>query len=823
MAKRWNLKTKLTLEVIILCSFILPVIVFSLITVNRIQNRFNDLLEMDAPRQFILLLMKGKLFELEASVLSFSQDYTSTIDVNQRKALLQQMTDKLGKQKSEISDLLEQYYSHVASDDRNPPFSREQLQTYLNQFKIDGEQYNANQELSWPIDKINIQTEEFEQLLDNNFKFELNALEREKQETAELIQWFKITVIIIGLLMYVFALSIGFFFINHFITRIRHLRNGAAAMVEGTQKAITQPEKDELGDLAKSLNKMLRQLLHSNRALEENVQKTKNILNTVSDSIVTIDGRGLIQTVNAATCTIFGYSEEELTGLPISKLCYPFALKEVLGHPVLPGNHQKLHELTGIRKNAEEFPMELAFSTLKEQDSMRAVCAFRDIRARKEMEAKIRYQATYDSLTGLPNRLLLHDRLQQGIAQAKRNNSIVAVIFLDLDRFKIINDSLGHEAGDELLKIASNRLKKIIRGSDTVARQGGDEFVIVLNSLSKEEMAVSIIKNILEEIAKPFKIENRKLSITCSAGISFFPKNGTDSQTLLKNADAAMYRSKEMGRNTFQFYEKAMNERTLVRLEMENELRNAITNHEIDIYYQPLMDVQKGKLLGAEALVRWVHPRLGIIPPLQFIPMAEETGLIIPIGAWILKEACRNCAEWLKQDFPIHYVSVNISGNQFKYGDIVQTVKSALEESGLNPSHLELELTESILIEDTENSLQKIKQLKEIGVSLAIDDFGTGYSSLSYIRRFPIDKIKIDHSFIGDLEVNKSSSELAETIISLAKNLNLSVLAEGVEKKAQLDFLKQHHCNQAQGFFFSEPLPEKDFEQWMKKISQEKE
>lgn len=821
MLKDLKLKTKLFIVAIFLGIIILPALIVSIYTISTIYERFSDLIEKDAPRQHNLLLLKSALYETDIAYIKFSEKFKSAKNQNQRKQLLAKFNQTIIPYQKQLNQLLKQYYSHIAEDDRKPPFSLLEMQTFIDHLRIESNQ-KILQGNSLERKLFEKRIERFESLIDKTFQFELDATDEEKQVSYTKIHMFFVIVAVVTCIAIFLAIYFSHYFITSFTNRIQFIRDSAISVTKGEKLFIKRTSSDELGDLEESIMNMLQQLLVINQKLEDSFKKNQSILDTVNDSIITIDTKGTIQSVNSATLQIFGYKEKEVEGVAINQIVYPFHVKELFDEMRKVKNYSKFREVTGIKKDGSEFILEFGISMLHIENKTLAVCAFRNIQDRKEMEATIRYQATFDALTKLPNRVLFYDRLQQAISASKRSQLVIGVAFLDLDRFKIINDSLGHEAGDELLKIIAQRLQSTVRESDTVSRQGGDEFVMMFTGLNNEEAIVPIIKKILQVVAEPIQLMHRKITITASIGISFFPKNGVDPKILLKNADAAMYQSKELGRDTFQFFEKQMNEQTMRKFEMENEMRQSLKDKNFSVYYQPLMDVEHNEVAGAEALIRWIHPTKGIIYPLDFIPLAEETGLIIPLGEWILKSACLACANWNKEKNVSLFVSVNISGSQFKFGDIVQSVSNALKESNLAPSKLELELTESVLIEDTQNALIKLNKLKSLGVSLAIDDFGTGYSSLSYIRRFPINKIKIDSSFISDLDINKSSSELTQTIINLSKNLHLSVLAEGVEKKEQLSFLKQHHCTQAQGFLFSKPLPNKDFHKWLKNYEENK-
>ena len=439
-----------------------------------------------------------------------------------------------------------------------------------------------------------------------------------------------------------------------------------------------------------------------------------------------------------------------------------------------------------------------------------------DITEQKKVEDQIRHMAHHDALTGLPNRVLLHDRIGRVIAQARRDGKVAALLFIDLDRFKNVNDSLGHQVGDGLLRTVAERLIACVRGTDTVARMGGDEFVVVLAELKQAEDAGQMAQKILAALPQPINIDGHELRVTTSVGICTYPHDGEDVETLMRNADAAMYHAKETGRNNFQFFTRQMNIAANQRLLLEKDLRLALEREEFTLYYQPQLDLATGGIVGFEALIRWPHPQRGMVAPSQFIPVAEETGLIAPIGEWVLRRACMQTRRWQTLGYPRLQVSVNCSAQQFRREGLVDMVECCLRETGLPASSLELELTESIIVEHTEHVSANFKALDEIGVKLSIDDFGTGYSSLGYLKRFPIHELKIDQSFVRDISADPGDAAIISAIIAMAHGLGLRVVAEGVETAEQLAFLKKLGCDWAQGYHFSKPLPAEDIERLLR-------
>jgi diguanylate cyclase (GGDEF)-like protein len=424
--------------------------------------------------------------------------------------------------------------------------------------------------------------------------------------------------------------------------------------------------------------------------------------------------------------------------------------------------------------------------------------------------ARLQHAANHDALTGLPNRVLLAGRMGQAIARAARHGTRFAVLVVDLDRFKAINDSLGHIAGDELLQEVARRLSRLLRKDDTLARLGGDEFVLLIHEVASSKDAEAVARKVLNQVALPLQLAGLDVHVSPSIGISLCPDDGGDSETLLQHADAAMYHAKKKGRNTFQFFAPAMSAFARERLELENGLRTGLARHEFELHYQPKVDVVSGRIESAEALIRWRHPKRGLIAPGGFISLAEETGLIVPLGEWVLYEACRQAREWQDQGLQLR-MAVNLSARQFRQDGLIETVRGALSAARLEPRYLELELTETAVMQDAETSVQIMRRLSDLGVRISVDDFGTGYSSLSYLRRLPLDKLKIDRSFIREIVTSRDDAQIVRAIVSLAHNLHLKVIAEGVETAEQLGFLRTLGCDQYQGYLCSPPLPPMEF------------
>jgi len=479
---------------------------------------------------------------------------------------------------------------------------------------------------------------------------------------------------------------------------------------------------------------------------------------------------------------------------------------------VLTGNSDAEVGLKAVQMGAQDYIVKNSLDVHLLTKSIRYAIErhrlFEELRRARSHE---HYRACHDLLTGLPNRLLFHDRLHQAVRQARRTGAQLGLLFLDLDGFKLINDSLGHEVGDYLLQAVAKRLQSVVRAGDTVARIGGDEFVILLINIQSDDDAAKVARKIITTMAEPVEIENHELAASVSIGISLYPNDSDDIDSLLKNADRAMYRAKNKGDNNFHFFLPAKDSETAKRLKLEKELRFAIEHEQLELYYQPQLDLNNGKIAGVEALVRWRHPGLGMLSPAQFIPLAEETGLIVPLGEWVLQQGCHQYKEWRNHGFPPMRMAINLSTRQFMVMRLKETVKQALEHAGMTPAHLVLEITESGAMQNVEYSVKTLRNLRELGVKIAMDDFGTGYASLNYLKRFPLDILKIDHSFIDGLHTNHGDWAIVSAVVAMARRLNLKVLAEGVEHEEQLLYLRALKCDEFQGFLISKPLSTKDF------------
>jgi diguanylate cyclase (GGDEF)-like protein len=430
-----------------------------------------------------------------------------------------------------------------------------------------------------------------------------------------------------------------------------------------------------------------------------------------------------------------------------------------------------------------------------------------NVEQRKRAEERIRHLAYHDALTDLPNRSLLEDRLTTALAQAHRKSRMLALLYLDLDRFKRVNDTLGHSLGDHILQSVAERLTSIVREADTVARVGGDEFTILLPEISQAQDAIDVADRILRELRRPVMVDHRELPATTSMGIAFYPDDAEEADTLLRNADIAMYRAKEQGRDNYQLYTAAMNARIAERFAVENDLRRALDRNEFVVYYQPQVDLSSQQIVGVEALVRWEHPTRGLMLPADFIPVAEESGLIVPLGEWVLRTACAQAKAWQEAGLPPIRLAVNLSGRQFQQRNLGEMVERALNETSLEPRYLQLEITETVVMHDMDFTIATLNNLKAMGIQIAIDDFGCGHSSLNYLKRLPIDDVKIDRSFVHDLATDPSDAAIVGSVVAMTRELNLNVVAEGVETEEQLAFLKERQCDVVQGFLFSRPVP----------------
>lgn len=542
----------------------------------------------------------------------------------------------------------------------------------------------------------------------------------------------------------------------------------------------------------------------------------------MSPDLIAVYSRGKLDYINEAGCRLFkAEGPDELIGQPISKFLPLEVLSQIKNRELtIDENFEeklwlefKVQQLDGNKIDVEMSAMPILY-----EGRMAEQIVGRDLTQRKKAEKTIKYMAYYDVLTGLPNRNMFWKRLNHALKQ--NVNQKLAVLFLDLDRFKIINDTKGHSVGDLLLKIVAVRLKNAVKDEGFVSRQGGDEFIILLNDIDKDRV-IEVAQRILNEFSNGIELENQEFFVTPSIGISMAPLDGNDEETLIKHADTAMYLAKERGKNNFQFYTDKLNGLSSRKMELENGLRKALEQDQLVLHYQPQVDLATGEMVGIEALVRWMHPEHGMISPAEFIPLAEETGLIVPLGRWVLQKACEQNKAWQTSGYPPIPMSVNISVRQLQEDQFIETVKTVLSETSMKPNFLDLEITESIM-QNSEMSGVILNQLKDLGVTLAIDDFGTGYSSLSLLKHLPIDKIKIDKSFVDDIIYHSNQGAMVKTIIDMGHNLQFTVIAEGVEEAEQVEFLMKNGCRVGQGYYYSKPLPPKEIEEIFEKKQNKK-
>jgi diguanylate cyclase (GGDEF)-like protein/PAS domain S-box-containing protein len=546
----------------------------------------------------------------------------------------------------------------------------------------------------------------------------------------------------------------------------------------------------------------------------------KIMLNAISElgqGLFIIEGQKIVY-ANEACATISGYSPEELLELnSFVDIAAPGQVsvlldrlqKRILGRPL--SDH---YETELVHKDGRTVTIEVAVKVLRKLLPLRVLVIARDVTEQKKNEALIKHQALHDPLTDLPNRKAVDERFIAARNLATRSSTMVGVMYLDLDRFKNINDTLGHHVGDVILKEVAARFSSVVRDADTVARLGGDEFLVLLGNMHSVQHATKVASKLLQELERPIVVDDQNLHVSTSIGIALYPQNGGDMYTLLKHADIALYRAKEAGRNRFQYYDYAMNLESHAKLSLENDLREAVTKRQFILHYQPIID-DKRKLVGIEALVRWIHPTLGLLSPHQFIPMAEETGFIVAIGKWIMATAIKQHKQWLEQKLVNCRMALNFSSREFAEFDLVEKVEQSLVQNALPPKYLELEITESVAMNNSNRTARKFDELRQLGISLSIDDFGTGYSSLSYLKNFPVSRLKIDKSFVRHCTENEQDTNLIRAMIAMAHNLGIKIVAEGVETEEQYQLLSQEQCDAFQGYGIARPAPAEEFAGWL--------
>jgi len=589
------------------------------------------------------------------------------------------------------------------------------------------------------------------------------------------------------------------------------------ALQEGVQDYLIKGQIDARGLLRALRYAVERKIMQE--ALFDEKELAQVTLNSIGDAVICANVSGSITFLNPVAQRMTGWSQGEAAGRPMAEVFRILGAtsRETSPNPTeMAVENGMIHVPSNcilIQRDGFEIPIDATVAQIHDRQGRTTgvVIVFRDMGSTRTMALQMAHSAHHDFLTGLPNRKLLNDRVRQAIASAPRHMKKVAVLFLDLDGFKHINDSLGHPIGDRLLQSVAKRLVDGVRGSDTVSRQGGDEFVVLLSEVESLESVEATVRRLLQAGAEPHSIDQHDLHVTSCIGVSVFPDDGLDPETLVKNADTAMYQAKENGRQSFQFFKPAMNVRAVERQSIEGSLRRALERQEFAVHYQPKINLRTGEISGAEALIRWTHPTRGSVSPAQFIPVAEDCGLILPIGNWILREACKQARTWVDAGLRLGTMGVNISAIEFRNESFLEGVFAILKDTGLDPTSLELELTESVLMKHPESTASVLQALRAKGVQVAVDDFGTGYSSLSYLQKFSIDALKIDQSFVRRITTAPDETTIVTAVIGMARNLKLRVVAEGVETLKELEFLQAHQCDEAQGYYFGRPIVPEQF------------
>jgi diguanylate cyclase (GGDEF)-like protein/PAS domain S-box-containing protein len=593
------------------------------------------------------------------------------------------------------------------------------------------------------------------------------------------------------------------------------LAQDAARELARLEEAVAQ----RTGDL-RAANAVLRQEIIERQRTEAELRLAASVFHNTMDGVMIVDLAGVVLSINPAFAELTGYAVEQMPGRPATLLRsgrQSARFYRELG-TTLARTGRWQGELWNRRQDGETFLAWLTIVTVAGSDGRpeRHVCVFHDITDLRRNEDRIRHLAFHDPLTGLPNRALLQDRLELALASARRDRESLGLMFIDLDRFKAINDSFGHDAGNDMLKEVADRLTSRLRRSDTVARMGGDEFVLLLRGVEMPENYALVAQAVIAALSTPVTLHGHVMQVGASIGIACFPDDGLDAAALMKHADAAMYAAKAAGRGTYRFFQPAMTDTAVQRLQLEMQLRHAVTNSELELFYQPKVSLSTGCAGAVEALVRWRHPQRGLVPPMDFIPLAESTGIIDELGDWVLEEACRQSRAWLDQGLGRIKIAVNVSARQLQHCDLVERIRELTQQYGISPSDLEVELTESVLMANRLEISGVLTRLRDIGVLIAVDDFGTGYSSLAYLRRLPIDVLKIDRSFVMNADCDDGDAQVVKLILALGRSLKLAIVAEGVETQSQADFLQACGCETAQGYLYSRPQPAAQIEDWLR-------
>lgn len=653
--------------------------------------------------------------------------------------------------------------------------------------------------------------------VNDQLKSDILEIAAKNTQSAIFLLW---VYVLLTIFTFLVSFVLGEFLMRRLIGELKNISNNMREMFK--EKVFDRPlniqGRDEIGVMAGTFN----QLISERLKLESELRLSSEVFANAKEAIMIADADKKIQMINPAFQAVSGYGEADV--LEKDFFCLSeYSMDETPTCLVWSKLQQKLYwegELWNKKPDGEKYLVRLNISVVRDKNGVisQYIGMFTDITQRKQYEEHIWRQANYDALTDLPNRNMCMNQLAHNLKVSNRKDMQIAVLFIDLDRFKLINDTLGHSAGDELLKEIAARLRDTIRESDIVSRLGGDEFIIILNDVSEISVVERISRNILAAISMPVLLNDKSETFTSgSIGIALFPHDGVDVETLMKHADTAMYQSKKMGRNNFMFYKQEMNKAVMQHMKIEKELRQAIINREFSLYYQPVIDLPTGRILGAEALIRWHHPIQGLVGPDSFIRIAEDSELIVPIGEWVVATAAHQASEWNKASKQLLKIAINISSRQFVDNGraIISVLEKAFKEARLKPGMLEIEITESLLMNGAPETIDSLQQIRDIGIGISLDDFGTGYSSLSYLKHFPISTIKIDRSFIQDVTTNKKDAQLVQAIVMLSKGLELDVICEGIEKVEHLAFLKNLNCKAGQGYFFARPMAINDFENYL--------
>ncbi len=646
-------------------------------------------------------------------------------------------------------------------------------------------------------------------------------------ELVVLENLFNSTLINLSIASILLFLIFFFFVIKYLGFPLSNLSQQIDLIGDGEKKIIEKSNSNliciaEFEKVQKSLNDYHTKLYTSEKELRESELQNRTVLETVPDAIITLNEKFSIISANSAAEKLYGYKESSLTTLNIDMLFSKDSIDKfhhAISNTYFDMEHsqdESKQQFIGRHKSGYTFQIQCSITSIVLSRENSYLFIAKDITERKEYESRLTHLANFDSLTGLSNRTLFHDRLEHALSQTKRYNKRLGLLFIDLDRFKPINDTYGHQIGDLLLTTVAKRITRCIREGDTVSRLSGDEFTIIIEGIDHEEDSAIIAKNILDALRRPYNLNGNELFISASIGITTYPEDDDNISNLIKNADTAMYRAKELGGDKYQFFTMDLNYRAEERLNLENKLRYALEKNLFTLNYQPRINLKKNTVSGIEALLRLHDSELGNIPPISFIPILEETGLIHRVGEWVIRTVCLQYMSWKQSGLPDIRVSINLSAYQFKETNLVERIFRILSETKMNPHNLEFEITESLLVDNIDETTQALTKLHDRGIKISIDDFGTGYSSLAYLKKFPIDILKIDRSFVNDITTNEDDAIIVDTIIAMARSLKLEITAEGVENKDQLKFLSERNCDEIQGYLFSKPLPVEDVIDYIK-------